>query len=248
MQTISELDQYLDHLFLANSVSQILFLGLGTWVISSLSVHPTERVHFFRFNYRNDTLDVIGLMVLFVIAVQPLIMLLSWLNAQLPVSDDYLNLEASQMEMITNYLTTDHIILLTLFNVSFIPAVCEEILFRGYALRMLEKSWGIVIAIVISGLIFGLFHMRLTQLLPLAMLGIAFAYVTWKSNSLYPAITGHFVNNGSAVLMASYYPEYAIDSLGVPEFPPLILLLPSILVTGIVLYIIHHRERFTRNY
>lgn len=246
IEVLMSLDRYLDHVFIANSVSQILFLGFGTWVVCSLSAHPEERPGFLRFNHRKDTVDLIVLTMLFVVAVQPLIMLMSWLNAQLPLPDSYLEFEGAQMEMLANYLTNDHIVLLTLFHVGVVPAVCEEVLYRGYVLRMLERSWGIGAAIIISGLIFGLYHMRITQLLPLAVLGIALAYITWKSGSLYPAMAGHFVNNGGAVLLASYYPEYALEALGEPELPSLALLLPGILITGVLLYIIHHREKFQR--
>lgn len=240
------LDQYLDHVFIANSTSQILFLGLATWIFSRLSTHPLERPAFLRLKIRQDTIDLIVLAAVFVIAVQPLIMLMSWLNAQLPLPDSYLELETGQMEMLSDYLTNDHVVLITLFHVGLVPAICEEILYRGYVLRMLEKSWGILAAILVSGLIFGLYHMRITQLLPLAVLGIFLAYITWKSGSLYPAIAGHLVNNGGAVLMASYFPEIAGEALGEAEFPSLILLFPSILVTGVLLYIMHHRDKFQR--
>ncbi|MEX0929280.1 MAG: CPBP family intramembrane glutamic endopeptidase [Balneolales bacterium] len=246
IDTLMAIEEHLDHVFIANSLSQILFLGFGTWVISRLSVQADERPDFLRFSVKRDTLDMIVLTVLLVIAMQPLIMLMSWLNAQLPLPDGYLDFEGAQMEMLANYLTNDHMVLLTLIHVGLVPAVCEEILYRGYVLKMLERSWGIAAAILLSGLIFGLYHLRISQLLPLAVIGVALAYVTWKSGSLYPAIAGHFVNNGGAVLLASYFPDYAVETMAEAEFPQMALLIPGILLTGILLYIIHYREKFQR--
>lgn len=96
------------------------------------------------------------------------------------------------------------------------PAIGEEILFRGFLFGSLREhfvkrfsvSKSAVWAIIVSAAIFGAFHMSLVKLLPTALLGAAFAYIVWKSGSIYVTMCLHFVNN--AVSMCTMkYPETA---------------------------------------
>lgn len=131
------------------------------------------------------------------------------------------------MDLLKNFLIGDHIVLLTLIHVALVPSICEEVLFRGYFQRAIEKSWGVWAAIIIGGLLFGFYHIRLTQVIPLAVIGMLLAWIVWKSDSLYPAIAGHFVNNGGSVLVASLYPDYMMEQMTAAELPPLWLLFIS---------------------
>ena len=236
---VNLLMEHLDVIFITNSVSQILFLGLLTWFITGLSTTGKRSV-FLRFQTDERTLPVILLTLVLVVVMQPVIWMFSWLNAQIPMWDSYMAMEETQMELIKGFLTTDHITLIALFHVGLIPSICEEILFRGYAQRLLEKSWGIWAAIIIGGLLFGLFHIRLTQLIPLAMIGMLLGWLVWRSGSIYPAMAGHFVNNGGSVLLASFYSDYAMDQMTATELPPVWLLLLSAGVTIMVIRYIHH--------
>lgn len=96
------------------------------------------------------------------------------------------------------------------------PAIGEEILFRGFLFGSLQAHFrkhlagkkDALWAIVISALIFGAFHMSFVKLLPTALLGAAFAYIVWKSGSIYITMCLHFLNN--AVSMCTMkYPETA---------------------------------------
>ncbi len=234
--------EHMDVIFIGNSISQIIFLGVATWFFVGLST-TGSRSSFMRFRVDSRTLPVVLQTALLILVMQPAIWLLSWLNAQIPMSDSYMAFEETQMDMIKNFLTGDHIVLLTLFHVALVPSVCEEILFRGYLQRALEKSWGVGAAILISGLLFGLFHIRITQLIPLAVIGILLAWIVWKSNSIIPAIAGHFVNNGGSVLAASLYPEYMMEQLNVTELPSVWLLLGSIGGSAILLRYIHQTTK-----
>ncbi len=219
--------EHLDVLFIANSLSQILFLGLATWLVAGL-LTSGRRSTFLRLKADSRTLPVILQTALLIVVMQPLVWLLSWLNAQFPFTDGYMAFEENQIEMLKNFLTGDHIVLMTLIHVGLVPSVCEEILFRGYFQRAIEKTWGIWVAIIIGGLLFGFYHIRLTQVIPLAAIGMLLAWIVWKSGSLYPAMAGHFVNNGGSVILASMYPEYMMDQMTATELPPVWLLLISL--------------------
>jgi len=230
--------EHLDVMFIGNSISQILFLGLATWAFVGLST-TQSRASFLRFKFDSRTLPVIAQTVLLLIVIQPIIWTLSWLNAQIPFSDGYMAFEEGQMEMLKDFLTGDHIILMTLIHVGLVPSICEEILYRGYVQRAFEKNWGIWTAIIVSGLLFGLYHIRLTQVIPLAVIGMLLAWIVWKSDSIFPAMAGHFVNNGGSVLLASLYPEYMMEQMTASELPPVWLLLFSVGGTFLLLRFIH---------
>lgn len=235
-QAVDLLLANLDLVFIGNSSGQILFLGLCTWFVTRLHTSRAGRPRFLRFTWYSDTIYMIGMTVLLILAVQPLIWFLSWLNTQIPVPEFFTEMQTSQMEMIEQFLTGDHLFWLTLFHVAIVPAVCEEVLYRGYVMRAFEKSWGIWPAIIISGLLFGLYHVQLTNLLPLASIGILLAAITWYSGSIYPAMVAHFVNNGSSVMIGTFYPESAFAEMTPESMPPVWAVVASLLVTA---YIIH---------
>lgn len=226
----------LDLLFIGNSTGQVLFLGLATFLIVKLNTTGEHRFSFLRIRWQPDTSYFVVLAVLLVVVVQPLILYLGHLNSLLPVPESFSDLQASQYEMFEQFLKQDGVMWFGLLHIALIPAFCEEILFRGYIFRAFEKSWGIITGIIVSGLVFGLFHIQLTNLLPLATLGMAFAVLTWLSASLWPAIAAHFINNGAAVVMATFYPDLAFADMTPETLPPLWMLLLSIVFTGSILY------------
>jgi sodium transport system permease protein len=86
---------------------------------------------------------------------------------------------------------------LLLFAVA--PAVCEELAFRGFILsgfRHLGHKWR---AIVYTSLFFGLTHAILQQSLVACLVGIVIGYLAVQSNSIFPAMLFHAVNNSLAV-------------------------------------------------
>jgi len=79
------------------------------------------------------------------------------------------------------------------------PALCEELLFRGYFQRTLERTLGMK-SLFIAGIIFGLYHMQPLNLISLALLGCMIGYFFYRSKSLLPGIAVHFANNFIAML------------------------------------------------
>jgi uncharacterized protein len=225
----------LDVLFIGNTVGQILFLGLMTLLVTRLSAPRGHVLSFLRIQSNDETLKNIGLATVLLIVIQPVIYFLSWLNLQYPFSESYLQFETAQLKLIENYLRSDHLILLTIFHIGVVPSVCEEVLFRGYILRNLERSttfWG---AIIVSGLLFGAFHIRFTQFIPLALLGMLLAWMTIRTRSIWPAVVAHLVNNGGSVLFAYYVPQIALNEELRGVMPPLYLVGLSVILTYFIL-------------
>ena len=93
-------------------------------------------------------------------------------------------------------------LLLNLCLVALMPAICEELFFRGFILTSFKQSMksyrGAVIA---SGILFGMMHMDFIRIIPTSILGIAFAYAVCKTNSIGVSMFMHFINNGLAVIV-----------------------------------------------
>ena len=85
-----------------------------------------------------------------------------------------------------------------------IPALVEELVFRGIVLGMLRR-YGDRFAIVVSALLFAVFHANFLQMSLAFLIGLALGYIVVKSGNLWPAIVLHFANNVIATLYGILY-------------------------------------------
>ncbi len=95
-------------------------------------------------------------------------------------------------------------VILILIVMVLMPAIGEEICFRGFLFGGLKNKYGVKWAVVLSAIVFGAFHMSLVKLLPTAMLGACFAYIVSVSGSIYIGMVLHFVNNAFSMLQMKY--------------------------------------------
>jgi sodium transport system permease protein len=99
-----------------------------------------------------------------------------------------------------------------LLLIAVLPAVVEEHLCRGLMLRGLLKGAGMWRAIIAVALIFAFLHLNPYRLLPTFSLGILLGYIAVQTNSIFPAIFGHFLNNAASALVFRYSEWF--DSVG----------------------------------
>ena len=95
------------------------------------------------------------------------------------------------------------------------PAITEELAFRGYILSGLERTYSPRTAILLSALLFGFLHVLLSlfqQFFGAALLGLILGAIAVRTGSLWPGVVFHFVNNALGVLT----PELAKH----PRFEP----------------------------
>lgn len=98
-------------------------------------------------------------------------------------------------------------IIVTIVLVGILGPIAEEIFFRGYVLPGLVKKFGIGWALVLSSLMFGLFHIDPGAIVPTFALGLALGWVYLKTGSIWPAMFAHGLHNTVAVLVAKYAAE-----------------------------------------
>ncbi len=111
--------------------------------------------------------------------------------------------EDKAAELTEAFLKVDTIygLFFNVFMIAILPAIGEELLFRGVIQRIFTKMtksnhWGIWI----SAILFSALHMQFYGFLPRMLLGVLFGYLLVWSGSMWLPIAAHFLNNGIAVV------------------------------------------------
>ena len=76
-----------------------------------------------------------------------------------------------------------------------LPAVCEELVFRGLLCASLERAHGLVATVLCSAVYFGMLHLRLDQLPVYMFAGVLLCMVMYATRSLIAAMIVHFAYN-----------------------------------------------------
>lgn len=222
-------------LLIANSVGQVFGLLIPALLFARL--HSSRWKSYLRLN-RVD-LPFLLLSIIALIALIPVVQWIGTLSDGLPWPESIRQFEQSQMDLIERILTRDFSLVFSIIMLAMTPAICEEVLFRGYVQRQAERSIGIWGGILFSGIIFGLYHLRITQAIPLSMLGVFMAYLTWRSSSLIPAMLVHFSNNSFAAILGKMATRegsrFDLETFKIP----LSVVLPAALVLAATLYLLH---------
>lgn len=87
-----------------------------------------------------------------------------------------------------------------LLLIAVLPALGEELLFRGLIQRQLMRRMSPWVAIVITGALFSFFHFQVDGFLPRWLLGILLGWVFWQTGNFWVPVLLHFLNNGVQVL------------------------------------------------
>lgn len=104
-----------------------------------------------------------------------------------------------------------------------LPALTEELFFRGYLLKGLQRGWGAWPAIFVSGAIFGAFHiitrdfLSFERFLPTALLGWCLGWVCVRSGSVLPGMLLHALHNGFLLTVAQYSESLESAGIGTAE-------------------------------
>lgn len=138
---------------------------------------------------------------------------------------------------------------LVILSSALLPAICEETAFRGVLFGTLQNKCRILVAVLITGAVFGLYHMNLIKFFVVGFLGCVLAYAVYKTGSIAVSMWMHFLNNLFSVLltfyedqMASIFPILFREDPGVGE-------LAIFVMVGVILFAVSilllRRRRFS---
>lgn len=165
------------------------------------------------------------LMVLaLVIMVLPLVAWLTEVNMAIPLPAALQRAEDQAEAIIALFFNDPGIgrFILNMFMVAVIPAIGEELLFRGVIQRYLIAGLkNMHVAVFLTAVIFSFFHFQFHGFFPRMLLGLLFGYLLVWTGSLWIPIIAHFINNGAAVVVeflsqrkviASGYQDFGHDT------------------------------------
>jgi hypothetical protein len=165
--------------------------------------------------------------ILFMIIIIPFINLLGDINHRLVLPKVFSGLEMwmktseDQATIITQkFLNVRNIpgLFFNIILIAIIPAIGEELYFRGAIQRVIQQWKGIKVSIWITAIIFSTIHFQFYGFLPRMLMGAFFGYLLFWSKNLWLPIIAHFTNNVIAVIF--YYFKFNgvklpdIDSIG----------------------------------
>ena len=171
-----------------------------------------------------------GLAILCIMLAFPFVIWLGEVNQNIPLPEWMTAMEkdtAKQMEALLK-VNKPIDILVNLVIIAVLPAICEELCFRGALQRIMihctKSPWA---GIIITSVLFSALHLQFQGFLPRMFLGVVLGALYWYSGSLWTSILAHFVNNGVQVVAVSFAPQYVTEN---PEMPVLAGLVSAVIV------------------
>lgn len=223
------------------------FISISKWVqaLSSillfiLPAYLYARITFtgnygYFLGFRNaEKANMYVLAVVGILLAIPFVFWIGKLNEGIPLPEGLTRLEQQASQQMTAFLKirTPLDIVVNVFIIALLPAIGEELCFRGALQRILiqvtRNPWA---GIVLTAVLFSALHLQFSGFLPRMFLGIVLGAFYWFSGSIYTSMIAHFVNNAVQVIWASYAPDVIEKN---PEIPVLAAIASGIVVWAIV--------------
>lgn len=226
------------------AVSSFLFFFLPAFLYV-VFVFRGKYMYFLGFK-RADKANMYVLAACAILFTFPLVFWLGEINRMIPLPEWMKKMENSTGKQMEEFLKVRnwYDVYVNVLVIALIPAICEELFFRGALQRVLiyvtRSPWA---GIILSALLFSALHLQFAGFLPRMFLGIVLGILYWYSGSLWTCIIAHFIFNGIQVLFVSYAPKY-IDTN--PELP-IYAAVVSLIAVGSVLYYYRRQSGVTWN-
>jgi membrane protease YdiL (CAAX protease family) len=191
-----------------------LILSIGMFVIPPFVLAYLCSNNTKNFLHLDQKINWTHILIVFVfmLVIIPFVNLLGELNHQLVLPKAFAGLETwmktseDQATILTEKFLNVHNLQGLFFNIfliSMIPALGEELFFRGAIQGVLQQKVNIKIAIWITAIIFSAIHMQFYGFLPRMLMGAFFGYLLMWNGNLWLPVVAHFTNNFIAVIF--YY-------------------------------------------
>lgn len=125
-------------------------------------------------------------------------------------------------------------------TVAVLGPLVEELLFRGFLQRYFEVSRGVTAGVLSASFLFAFYHMNLHTFIPIIIMATVMGAIGWRSESIYPPLVVHIINNTSGVIVYNLMEKEPTWYLLGNQVSPLIS------ITAVVLLVWAVRAFFTK--
>ncbi|MEZ5007317.1 MAG: type II CAAX endopeptidase family protein [Chitinophagales bacterium] len=229
---------------LAQMINTLVVFGGGAIMMSYLITKTP--FGFFKFNSSAKWTSLIYVPFM-MMSVLPIAMVVQHFISMIPFPEKWLEMQetmgALQKGMLGDASLSTFAVNLVMIAV--LPAICEELLFRGILQRLFIRATGTPhVGIVITGFVFGLIHMQIINLLPIAILGILLGYLYhWTQNIWFPILAHFFFNGMQALGFFMATKNESFNNLEEMETLPIGITLAAIAVFAASTYIFYSANK-----
>lgn len=187
--------------------------AIGLFIVPSIVLSWLYYGKFWEYLYLKKSPNLESIFIVFALMffAAPMINLVGEWNANMVfpewlsgVEDWMRNSEDNAEELTRAFLKVNGLsgLSFNIFMIAFLPAIGEELLFRGVIQRIFTKmTSNHHLGVWISAILFSALHMQFFGFLPRMLLGALFGYLLVWSGSMWLPIIAHFLNNAIAVIV-----------------------------------------------
>ena len=211
---------------------------------------------FFKFNTSVNWSHLLAAPFVFIVAF-PLISISGSLNEAIPFPEFMsgweleLKIKEFQLSVMSFFIGSgegSYGLISSILVMAVIPAIGEELLFRGVVQRtLLDFKWNHHKVIWLTAFIFSAMHLQFYGFIPRLILGATLGYLYFWSNNIWIPILGHFVQNASSVIMLNMYVNGNQEDMILPDetsMPIMPVLISILAFTGLMYHIYKTRNIF----
>ena len=231
-------------IFKINTDNFSLFLNTALgYLICSLGMDIAILIVFFFFNNKKGNkliskpsilkiLFYVFIAILFYLCLYPIINCIDSLFVKLGIEQNTIPYELNT----ANYF-------ISLFSLVLLPAVCEELLFRGLIFKGLNP-YGKIFSTLLTALMFAIFHMSIDQFVYPLIMGLLLSLIMHKENNIIYCIVVHFINNFISLTLSYFRINLIFQHW---TYILLAIILFIIIITILILLLTHRDKNQEKN-
>ena len=228
---------------------QILLILAPALVFSKLVYNDnvTQVIRFRLPNFKVVGLFVLGMIPLLTM-LQNFLYIQNYLIVKLANSNSFIMYLKKTFDSLDKFINSAYDELVTAHNVfegiliviivAFIPAICEEVFFRGFVQKSFEQKLKPLTAGLITSIFFAIYHFNPYGLIFLTILAFYFSYAVYKTNSIFTSMILHFINNFLTVLLVFIFNDKELLESNVVDEKSIVQNLTTFILT-LIFFIIY---------